>query len=80
MIDPSITYLVGEQKTRNGVAIGQAHLGVEVVLPLDDCVKGLRGVYVKHKEGANCFFVVDAGHVACWQERLVRKESIGAAL
>ena len=59
-----MSYLVCEQQARNRVAISEAHLGVEVVFPLEHRVERLWRVDVKHQKGANRFFVVDPCHVS----------------
>ena len=61
---PAASYLVAQQKARDGGAIGQPALGVQVLLPAGHSVE--RGLVseVKHQQAAVRVAVVGPGHRA----------------
>lgn len=56
--------LVSEKDHRDrSVVRAPRHLGVDVRLPLGDCLEGAEAGEIEHHKGAHSFLVVHAGHV-----------------
>lgn len=57
-----VPHLIGQQHTRNGTAIPELTLRVNIILPLQSVHEGVAVCQVEHNDTAIGIFVVHSGH------------------